>query len=177
MHMAAVTRLRTRRDAHQENGIARLKAAILDASDAVPANVLGRVVHLLDRELSSRRSWEFVMIEAHLYAKVTAHLASHSRRPIKALRLWAELFAVLPPDSNEVLADRAELARRVGIEPGDVSKIMRELEAIGAIYKQREGRGVRYFVNPMLGTHLAGAARDKAQAEAPRLQIVEIEPG
>ena len=44
---------------------------------------------------------------------------------------------------------------------------------MGAVYSRREGRGVRYFVNPLLGTHLAGAARDKAQAEAPRLQLVE----
>jgi hypothetical protein len=29
------------------------------------------------------------------------------------------------------------------------------------------------FVNPLLGTHLAGAVRDKAQAEALRLQLVE----
>jgi DNA-binding transcriptional ArsR family regulator len=169
----AVARLRTRRDARQEDGIARLRAAILDAGDAVPGDVLGRVVHLLDRELSSRRGWGFVMVEPRLYAKVTAHLAAHSRRPIKALRLWAELFAVLPPDSNEVLCSREELARLVGIEPGDVSKIMGELEAVGAVYRRREGRGVRYFVNPLLGTHLAGTARDRAQAEAPPLRLGE----
>ena len=83
------------------------------------------------------------------------------------------MFSVLPPDGNEVTVDREELARMVGIAPGDVSKIMGELEAVGAVYRRREGRGVRYFVNPLLGTHLAGAARDKAQAEAPRLQLVE----
>ena len=49
---------------------------------------------------------------------------------------------------------------------------MGELEAIGAVYRRREGRGVRYFVNPRLGTHLAGAGRDRAQAEAPPLRLV-----
>ena len=50
---------------------------------------------------------------------------------------------------------------------------MGELESIGAVYRRREGRGVRYFVHPSLGTHLTGAVRDKAQAEAPKLRLVE----
>ena len=53
---------------------------------------------------------------------------------------------------------------------------MGELEAVGAVYRRREGRGVRYFVNPLLGTHLAGAVRDKAQAEAPPLSFRLVEP-
>jgi hypothetical protein len=53
---------------------------------------------------------------------------------------------------------------------------MRELEAVGAVYRRREGRGVRYFVNPRLGTHLAGAARDRAQGEAPPLRLRLVEP-
>jgi DNA-binding transcriptional ArsR family regulator len=117
------------------------------------------------------------MVEPRLYAEVVAYLDRHSRRPRKAVQLWARLFAVLPPDSNEVLASRDELAAMVGIEPRTVSEIMAELEAVGAVYRRREGRGVRYFVNPRLGTHLTGATRDRAQAEAPRLQLVETEPG
>ena len=169
----AVTRLRSRRDARQEDGIARLREAIQDAAGAVPVDVVGRIVHMLDRELSSRRGWGFVMVEPHLYAGVVTHLTEHSRRPLKAVRLWTQLFTVLPPDSNEVMADREELGRMVGLRPQEVSEIMGELEAVGAVYRRKEGRGVRYFVNPLLGTHLAGAARDKAQAEAPRLQLVE----
>ena len=57
---------------------------------------------------------------------------------------------------------------------------MGELASVGAVTTRRErvagmrgpGRAV-YFMNPNVGTHLAGAARDKAQAEAPRLQLVE----
>jgi hypothetical protein len=44
---------------------------------------------------------------------------------------------------------------------------------VGAVYRRKEGRGVRYYVNPLLGTHLAGAARDKAQAQAPALRLVQ----
>jgi hypothetical protein len=61
----------------------------------------------------------------------------------------------------------------VGITPRAVSEIMGEMEAVGAVYRQREGRGVRYFVHPSLGTHLGGAARDRAQASAPRLRVIE----
>ena len=111
------------------------------------------------------------MIEPHLYAEVAAYLDQHSQRPRKAVQLWARLFTALPPDSNEVLLSRGELAQLVGIRPSEVSGIMAELEAVGAVYRQREGREVRYFVNPRLGTHLAGAARDRAQAEAPKLSL------
>jgi DNA-binding transcriptional ArsR family regulator len=174
-HMPVI-RVRTRRDARQEDGIAYLRGALLDAADAVPADVLDRVVHLLDRELSSRRGWRFVMVEPNLYADVVEYLIMHSRRPQKAVVLFTRLFSYLPPDGNEVMADREELARVVGIQPAAVSEIMRELETVGAVYRRREGRGVRYFVNPKLGTHLSGAARDRAQAEAPMLRLVETEP-
>ena len=169
----AVRRLRSRRDAREQDGIARLREAILDAVGTVPVDVLGRLVHMLDRELSSRGGWGFVMVEPFLYADVVEHLLAHSKRPRKAVLLWTRLFTVLPHDGNEVEASREELARMVGIAPGDVSKIMGELEAIGAVYRRKEGRGVRYFVNPRLGTHLTGAVRDRAQAEAPKLQLVD----
>ena len=114
-----------------------------------------------------------MMVEPNLYARVVRHLTKHSRRPLKAVTLWAELFTVLPDDSNEVLVSREELAERVGVAPRTLSELMTELEAIGAVYRRREGRGVRYYVNPVLGTHLAGQVRDRAQAEAPPLRLVE----
>jgi hypothetical protein len=113
------------------------------------------------------------MVEADLNAEVVEHLTLKSDRPLIACRLWARLFAFLAPDSNEVMADRAELARAVGCAPSDVSRIMGELESIGAVYRRREGRGVRFYVHPSLGTHLTGTVRDKAQAEAPKLRLVE----
>jgi CRP-like cAMP-binding protein len=173
VHMA-VTRLRSRRDAREQLGLEALRDMLCEAAEAgAPRDTVGRLVAAVERELASRRGWGFIMVEPRLYAEVVAYLTRHSRRPLKAVELWARLFSVLPPDGNEVTVDREELARMVGIAPGDVSKIMGELEAVGAVYRRREGRGVRYFVNPLLGTHLAGAARDKAQAEAPRLQLVE----
>ena len=172
----AVVRLRTRRDRAHEGGVERLRSAVLEAHDGTAPELVSRLVGLLDRELSSRSGWGFVMVDPVLYADVIAHLRRHSRRPLVAMELFTRLFSYLPPDGNEVLADRAELARVTGCAVTDVSEVMGELEAVGAVYRRREGRGVRYFVNPRLGTHLAGTARDKAQVEAPALRLVEREP-
>lgn len=61
---------------------------------------------------------------------------------------------------------------------------MGELEGIGAIIRRRErvngtrGPGrVRYFMNPVVGTHLAGGERDAAQAEAPPGPLLRIMQG
>lgn len=170
-----VSRLRTRRDARQEDGIARLRDTLLDAADAVPADVLGRLVHTLDRELSSRRGWSFVMVEPDLFHDIIMQLTVRgaSTQPSVAVRVLTALFRYLPPDGNEVQATRAEIAEACGCRPEEVSRVMGELEAVGAVYRRREGRSVRYFVNPVLGTHLGGTARDRAQAEAPALRLVE----
>jgi CRP-like cAMP-binding protein len=165
-----VTRLRTRRDATEQANLATIRDMLADMPGAAD------LVTVVERKLAATRGWGFVMVEPRLYADVIEHLTKHSRRPQKAVVLFTRLFQLLPADGNEVMADRHDLARMVGCQPRDVSEIMGELETLGAVYRRREGRGVRYFVNPMLGTHLAGAARDKAQAEAPRLRLVETEP-
>jgi CRP-like cAMP-binding protein len=169
----AVHRLRTRRARAAEEGIDRLRSAVLEADDGSSPAVVSRLVTLLDRELSSRRGWRFVMVEPSLNSEVLNWLTYNSQRPLVAVRLWGELFRHLPQDSNEVLVGRTELARAVGCTPAHISEVMGELEAIGAVYRRREGRGVRFYVHPSVGTHLTGAVRDKAQAEAPKLRLVE----
>jgi hypothetical protein len=75
-----------------------------------------------------------------------------------------------------ILLTRDELAEQVGTRPEHVSRIMSDLEGIGAISRQRERVGglrgpgmVRYFMNPNVGTHLVGLVRDEAQAKVPPL--------
>jgi len=162
-----VTRLRTRQDARNQAPL----AAVLDMLGGVAG--AEDVVAFVERKLAAGRGWKFIMVEPVAYAGVVRHLFEHSRRKQTAVLLFTNLFRFLPPDGNEVLADRAELARVTGCAVTDVSEIMGELEAVGAVYRRRAGRGVRYFVNPLLGTHLAGAARDRAQGEAPPLRLVE----
>jgi hypothetical protein len=161
-----VTRLRTRRDAGDRDALETVRGILEGVAGA--ADLLAHV----ERKLAATRGWGFVMVDPVAYAEVVAHLRRHSRRPLVAMELFTRLFSYLPPDGNEVLADRDELARVTGCTPNHVTDIMRELEAVGAVYRRREGRGVRYFVNPRLGTHLAGATRDRAQAEAPPLRLV-----
>ena len=72
---------------------------------------------------------------------------------------------------------RDELAERVGIAPRHVSEIMTELEGIGAVSRRRAGRAVRYYMNPMIGTHLPGQARDAAQAAARQLELELVDGG
>jgi CRP-like cAMP-binding protein len=162
----AVVQLATRRDA--------VKQATLEAVLDMLGGVAGAedVARLVERKLAAARGWRFVMVDPVAYADVVGHLRRHSRRPLVAMELFTRLFSYLPPDGNEVMADREELARAAGCTPNNVTDVMRELEAVGAVYRRKEGRGVRFFVSPMLGTHLAGAARDKAQAEAPALRLV-----
>ena len=169
----AVVKLRTRRARAAEAGLDRLRSAVLEADDGSSPAIVSRLVTLLERELSSRRGWRFIMVEPTLNSEVVNWLTYHSQRPLVAVRLWSKLFEHLPPDSNDVRATREELARAVGCDPAHVSAIMGELESIGAVYRRQAGRGVRYFVHPSLGTHLAGAVRDRAQAEAPKLRLVE----
>src|SRR4051794_22671916 len=100
-----VARLRTRRDAKEQAGLETLRNVLHSMADA-PPGVLERLVAVVEWELASRRGWRFIMVEPRLYAEVVTHLAEYSRRKLTALKLWARLFEMLPPDSNEVLADR-----------------------------------------------------------------------
>ena len=79
---------------------------------------------------------------------------------------------------------RDQLAEMVGDTADNVSAIMGELEGIGAISRRRErvagmrGPGrVRYFMNPVVGTHLAGGERDAAQADAPPGPLLHLMQG
>jgi DNA-binding transcriptional ArsR family regulator len=168
----SVTRLRTRRSAVEQAALGDTLDVLRSLAGDDGGN-LGRAATLVERELSARSGWRFIMVEPRLNAAVVRYLLECSHRPQQAVRLWAELFALLPPDGNEVRASREELARLVGITSRAVTEIMGELEAVGAVYRRKEGRGVRYFVNPVLGTHLGGTARDRAQSEAPALRLVE----
>src|SRR3954452_7132524 len=123
-----VTRLRTRRDASDR--------ATLEAVRGMLEGVAGAagLVAYVERELAATRGWRFVMVDPVAYADVIAHLRRHSRRPLVAMELFTRLFSYLPPDGNE-------LARVAGCTPNNVTDVMRELEAVGAVYKRREGRG------------------------------------
>jgi hypothetical protein len=175
VHMS-VTRLRTAKDRQLELGLDRLRADIESAAAEVEPGLVRRLLHLVDREQSARSGWRFVMIEPRLYSDVTRYLARESKRPQAAMLLWAELFAHLADDSNEVLLGRQGLAEAIGVKPKVVSEVVGDLERVGAVYRRRAGRFVKLYVHPSLGTHLKGAVRDRAQAEAPLLRLHALLP-
>ena len=172
-----------RRDQIRQEQAARLRAALLPFEDEMPDQVRD-LIGYVDRKTAARNGWTFVMISPEQHDAVVEWLEANSRRPMKAMRLWALLFTALRTDTGEILLTRDEIAERLRITPEDVSSIMSELEGIDAIIRRRErvvgmrGPGrARYFMNALVGTHLTGAARDKAQAAAPAGPLLQVMQG
>ena len=180
MHMAArIARLRTAADRLRADTAVELRRLVLE-HPGLPERARGEIIATIDRETASQNGWTFVMLSPEQNAAVMRWLRQHSGQPVVALALWGELFTALRRDTGEIVLTRDELAERVGTRPNHVSTVMHELASIGAIIVRRErvpglqgpGRAV-YFMNPTVATNLAGAARDRAQGEAPPLRLVE----
>ena len=180
MHMpGTLHRLRSKPERLRQEQADKLRQMILDIP-GLPEPAVGAIVATIDRETASRSGWTFVMLSPTQNRAVVAWLMKHSSRPQQAALLWSLLFEHLRHDTGEVMLTRDQMAEEVGESPANVSRIMTELESIGAISRRRErvagmrGPGlVRYVMNPNVGTHLAGAARDAAQAAAPALRLVK----
>jgi len=177
--MAAITRLRTQAARLQAQQADVLRQALLPFVDTEMSHHVQALIGVIDRRTAAENGWTFVMLSPSQNALVVNHLASHSSRPLVALRVWALAFEHLDFDTSEIMLSRDEIARRVGERKENVSRVMSELVAIGAVTRHLErvagmkGRGrVRYFMNPRVGTCLSGQARDKAQAAAPQLRLV-----
>jgi hypothetical protein len=180
---ASIHRLRTRADRVRVEDAAQLRQMVI-AFPGLPVSAVNEIVATIDRETVSRSGWTFVMLSPEQNLAVVRWLRHNSALPMIALELWAECFQHLRADTGEIVATRDELATAVGANSDNVSRIMSELEGVGAVMRQRErvpgmrGRGrVRYFINPRIATHLPGQARDKAQADAPLLKIIEGQAG
>ena len=171
---ASVHRFRSKRDCLREEAREKLRQLVLDfeATDDIQENIVGPLVSVIDNQMASKKGWTFVMIGPNENSAVVKWLSENSERPMAAMRLWAILFTGLRMDTGEIVISRDEIAKRVRIAPQHVSNIMGELENIGAISRVREGRGVRYFMNPNVGTCLKGRSRDEAQAQAVQLTLV-----
>lgn len=161
----------------------RLRDALLPFEGEMPDQV-SHLIGQIDRKTAARNGWTFVMLSPSQNAAVVSHLALNSSRPLVAVRLWALCFEHLRNDTGEIMLRRDQIADRLKEEPRNISRIMGELEAIGAIIRRRERVGgmrgpglVRYFMNSVVGTHLSGEARDKAQAEAPVGPLLRIMKG
>jgi Crp-like helix-turn-helix domain len=179
---AVIKRLETRPERLKREQAELLRGMLYAFPGGLPERALGELLLVLDRctPAAGGEEWPFVMISPDQHAAVVRWLGQHSQRPQLAMQLWAVLFTHLRRDTGEVVRSREELAEELGVTPNHISRVMSELEQIGAISRElakvpgMRGRGVvRYYMNPRVGTHLAGEARRKAQAEAPKLALVE----
>jgi hypothetical protein len=180
---AKVRRLLSRPDLLRQEQAAQLRAVLLPFEHDMPDQVRELVAYI-DRQTAARNGWTFIMISAEQNRAVVRWLRDNSRRPMQAMDLWSLLFTRVDRDTGEVLLTRDQIAELVGATADTVSEIMSELEGIDAIIRRRErvagmrGPGrVRYFMNSVVGTHLAGGERDKAQAAAPAGPLLRVMQG
>ncbi len=181
---AAITTLATKPERLRRDQAERLKAVLqeIEAQVELPTGLMRDLFGVVAKRTVSHARWTFVMLSPAQNNTVVQHLVEHSSRPLVAVRLWAMCFEHLRDDTGEILLSRDKIAEALHELPNNVSAIMGELEACGAIIRRREkvagmrGPGlVRYYMNPRVATHLAGAERDRAQETAP--PVLSIVPG
>ena len=172
---ATLHRLRTKRQRLRREQASALRQMILDF-EGLPDHAARAIIGAIDRETVAASGWTFVMLSPAQNRAVVKWLLEHAERRREAIALWALLFEHLDRHTGMILLTRDELAEQVGAHPDNVTRIMADLESIGAISRRRErvagmrGPGmVRYFMNPNVGTHLVGHVREEAQAKAPPL--------
>jgi DNA-binding transcriptional ArsR family regulator len=151
--------------------LAELRQLVISFED-IDQDAAGRLVAAIDRCDAAYLGWTFVMLSPEQNRDVVRWLRQNSDRPLVAHELWAELFLHLNRQTGEVMATREELAAAIGSDARSVSRIIGQLEQRGAVIKRKEGRTVRYFLNPKVATHLPAGRREAAQAQAPELRLV-----
>jgi hypothetical protein len=174
---ATLHRLRTKRQRLRNEQASALRQMVLDF-EGLPDDAVRAIIGAIDRETVADNGWTFVMLSPAQNRAVVNWLLEHAERPREAVALWVLLFEHLDRGTGMIVLTRDELAEQVGTHPDHVTRIMAELESIGAISRRRErvagmrGPGVaRYFMNPNVGTHLLGQVRDEAQAQASPLKL------
>lgn len=178
--MGKIHELVTRPERLRKGQDEALRQALLPFEDEIPGTVFRELLTLIDRRSATRNKWTFVMLSPEQNGIVVNYLAKHSDRPILAMQVWALCFQYLRMDTGEIMLTRDEMAEKVGVHADHLSRVMTELVSFGAITRRRERVGglrgpglVRYFMNPRVATHLGGAERDKAQADAPLLRLID----
>lgn len=68
--------------------------------------------------------------------------------------------------------DRKQMMEAASASSPHVSVALSELVGVGALIRHQDGRDVRWFMNPNIGTCLTGVARENAQRNAPKLTVV-----
>lgn len=168
-----VTKLSVERAARRQDEARQIAQKV--RSLPLDADTLAKIDAAAVAYAGTSEQWTFVMLSAAQNANVIRWINKNSKRPHKAVELWATLLENLRLDTGEIMSSRQQLAERVGMDARDVSKLMTELASINAVRREKDGRAVRYFLNPTIATHLPNAAkRAAARDEAgPLLKLME----
>jgi len=171
--LAAIKKLQTQQQKIKEERIEQLQLFLAQYPEINEKKVASLIWDAKKKaNLHETNSWTFIMISPAQNDKVVEWLDINSSQPRKAIRLWLKLFKAIHIETGQIMLSRQEIAKEMDMLPRNVSTIMSELESIGAIIKHKEGRGVTYYMNPHVGTHLPQEIREKAQKIYPKLKLV-----
>lgn len=168
---ASVVRLTSKGHLLRQAQAADMRQALLQFEPQAPA-LVGQVLALIDRNTAAERGWSFVMLSPSQNRLVVRWIQANSKRPRVAAALWAECFCYMRTDTGEVVMTRQQMMDATSSRPSHVSEVLAELVGLGALIRRQEGRTAQWFMNPTVGTHLGGVAREKSQREAPPLLSV-----
>lgn len=147
----------------------------LARSFGIDGDTLDRIDRAAELHVESRDRERFIMVTTSQNLAVVRWISENSVRPHKSNLLWALIFDHVHPNTGEIMLTRTEIAERLDDQPRNVSSLMSEFVSINAIERRKDGRQVKYFLNPNIATHLGGAsAREAARnAAGPLLTLME----
>src|SRR6476620_3173396 len=96
---ASILRHRTARDRLRAEEGAELRRLVAERH-GLPERARTEIIAAIDRETASEARWTFVMLSPAQNHAVLSWLLEHSRRPRKAVELWALLFVHLRRDTG-----------------------------------------------------------------------------
>jgi hypothetical protein len=166
-----ITRFRSRAESLKQDQALQLRQLVLPWENESPVAVR-QLLSLIDRHTAASKGWTFVMLSPTQHRAVSHWIRRHARRPGVSSDLWSEFFCHLRMDTGEIVMDRKQMMEAAEASSSHVSNALSELVKIGALIRHQEGREVRWFMNPNIGTCLTGKAREDAQRSAPTLQVV-----
>ncbi len=166
-----VVRFSSRAESLRRDQAEDLRQMLLPLEAQSPVAVR-QILAVVDRFTAASRGWTFIMISPEQNRLVMRWIRRNCSRPWVTLDLWAEMFCHLRMDTGEIVMDRKQMMQAAETTSSNISTALMELADFGALIRLQDGREVRWFMNPTVGTHLTGRAREDVQRAAPELRVV-----
>lgn len=101
------------------------------------------------------------MISPEQNFAVVNWLTLKNKRLLKSVKLWDLLFENVHRETGQIMLSRQELSEKIEEKSYNISRIITELESIGAIFRKKDGQGVSYYMNPNVSNHYSQEIRGK----------------